>query len=283
MKIFFILLMVSSLSYAKSNVSLSKLLVKFQGNEYNLLLSPKHIVMSSKKKKTRKAINKGYKRAVSELMRLMKMRDLDLNMKAFKSSGSNLEQYLEADSKTYTILKDMLVAQVTLSESFKEDEELTQVSTESVNPNISADDINMDLGDDAFDITEDKAVSGSMINVSPAEAFTTSFVEMSELYNEEVLELSKTLHPFNIKGKPKMKNIHSVFGMAFFPTKKGAIKNMRIYIVLCNINSEQAQSVQIISKEVGTFRWDRNHLYISGATGKILRQIVSGVLGESFL
>ncbi len=240
--------------------------------------------MSSKKKKTKQAVNKGYKRAVSELIRLVKIRDLDLNIKAFKPSGSNLEQYIEQDSQTYSILKDMLIAQVTLSESFKEDEELSAVS-ESVNTQVSAKDIDMDmdLGDDAFDITDDKATSGSMVNVSPAEAFKTSFVEMSELYNQEVLHLSHALHPFNIKSKPKMKNIHSVFGMAFFPTKKGAIKNMRIYIVLCNINTEQEQSAQIVAKEIDTFRWDRNHLYISGATGKILRQVVSGVLGESFL
>lgn len=196
MKIILIVLMLSSLVSAKSNVSLSKLLVKFQGNEYNLLLAPKHIVMSSKKKKTKKALNKGYKRAVSELIRLVRIRDLDLNIKGFKSSGSNLKQYMDKDSQSYEILKEMLIAQVTLSESFKEDEELSAISS-NISKKVSASDIDidMDLGDDAFDITEDKATTGSMINVSPAEAFSTSFVEMSELYNQEVLELSKALHP----------------------------------------------------------------------------------------
>ena len=58
---------------------------------------------------------------------------------------------------------------------------------------------------------------------------------------------------------------------------------MRLYIILCNINTETKKSVQIIAKEVPTFKWDRNYLYISAATGKVLRQIVSGVLGEPFL
>lgn len=286
MKTVVFLIMFTSLMFGAENVSLSKLLIKFQGNEYNVLLAPKHIVLNSKGRKTRKAINKGYKRAVSELIRLVAMRDLDLNIKNFKPTGSNLKQYVEQDSQSFQILKEMLISQVTLSESINFDESQSKTSTQDISTAVSAEDIDvdMDFGDDAFDISEEKVSSaGSMSNISPAEAFRSSFIELSELYNQQVLQLYNAKHPFNVKGVAKMKPVHSVFGMAFFPSKEGSVKTMRLYIVLCNINTEENQSVQIIAKEVKAFRWDRNHLYISGATGKILRQIVSGVLGESFL
>ncbi len=288
MKIFLILITLSSFLFGVDNVSLSKLLVKFQGNEYNILLAPKHIVTHGRGKKTKKAINKGYKRAVSELIRIVRMRDIELNLKIFSKNGSTLDQYKEQDSQTFEILQEMLVAQVTISESINFDTQSTP-TTSNVNSAVTADDIDMDMdfGDDAFDISDESATSStsgaSMTNISPAEAFTASFVEMSELYNQEVVQLHQALHPFDVKGEPKMKDIHSVFGMAFFPTKNGSIKSMRIYMVLCNINTEEDSSVQIIAKEIKEFRWDRNHLYISGSTGKILRQIISGVIGESFL
>lgn len=209
------------------------------------------------------------------------MRNLQLNLKSFSPKGSNLPEYRKEDAKSYWILKNMLEAQVKFRESLKD--VFTQPKKEPKEEKkgaVTADDIDIDLGDDAFDITDDKADVGEMQNISPAEIFKTAFIEMSELYNQEVLQLSKALHPFNVKGKPKMKPVHSVFGMAFFPTKDGAVKKMRIYLVLCNINTETPQGVQIIAKEVPEFRWDRNYLYISGATGKVLRQIISGVLGE---
>ena len=278
--IIFLLLFINIL-FGIENVSLSKLLIQFQGGEYNMLLAPKQIVAPGRYHRTRKAIDKGYKRAVAEIIRIVRMKNLHLNLKSFSPNGSNLPQYIKEDKQTYKILKEMLEAQVKFRESLKDEfQQATSTPKKSESNHVSADDIDVDLDDNAFDITDDKADSGEMKNISPAEIFTTAFVELSELYNQEVLQLSKALHPFNVRGKPKMKPVHSVFGMAFFPTKDGAVKKMRIYIVLCNINTESAQSVQIIAKEVPEFRWDRNYLYISGATGKMLRQIISGVLGE---
>jgi len=278
-----VLALVGSL-VAKDNVSLSKVLLSFQGEEYNILLSPRQIVLSGKKKKTRKAINKGYKRAILELKRQVALRKVKLNLKIFTAKGSNLPQYQEADIQSYTLLKTMLEQQVSIREQLFDDAELTAATKPTVET-TSVDDIDIDIDEDAFDISDDEASiandSGAMMNISPAEAFTTGFIELSEEYNQEVLELYKAEHPFKVNGKPTMKNVHSVFGMAFFPTKYGSVKMMRIYVVLCNINTENAQSVQVIAKEIPNFRWDRNYLYISSATGKLLRQIVSGVLGES--
>lgn len=271
----------ASLSFAKENVSLSKTLLKFQGEEYNMLLFPHHVVATGKKKKTRKAIKKGYSRAVSELMRQISIRGINLNLKAFTSRGSNLKQYKQEDSESYDILKDMIKMQVQIRESIFE--EIADIKTETTKTTLSADDIDIDIGDDAFDISEDEVTTEDNQVISPAEAFTSGYVELSSLYNNQVLELYKALHPFNIKGKPSMKNVHSVFGISFFPTKDGRIKMMKMYIVLANINTESKQSVQIIVKDIPTYQWDRNYLYISAATGKVIRQIVSGVLGEPFL
>jgi len=273
--------------YAKSNISLSKVLMRFQGEEYNMLLAPQQIVLSGKKKKTKKATNKGYIRAIQELKRQVKLRGMDFNLKMFKKRGSTLPQYIEQDKESYLLLKQMLEQQVSIREQLFDDI-ATKPSQSTTNKITSADDIDIDdIGDDAFDISEDEITieneDGSMLNIRPADAFTTGYIELSEQYNQEVLQLHKVQHPFNVKGKPAMKNVHSVFGMAFFPTKYGSIKMMRVYIVLCNINTESTQSVQIIAKEIPNFKWDRNYLYISAATGKMLRQIVSGVLGEPFL
>ncbi len=287
-RILLVIAILSTAIYAKSNISLAKTLMRFQGEEYNILLSPRQIVIPGKKKKTRKAINKGYKRAILELKRQVNLRAISLNLKIFTSKGSNLPQYIDKDIKSYELLKKMLEQQVGIREQLFEDKPVSSKTKTAVNKKISVDDIDIDeIGDDVYDISSDSTEvqdeSGTMLNISPAETFTTAYVELSEQYNQEVLELYDVVHPFSVNNKPVMKNVHSVFGMAFFPTKYGTIKMMRVYVVLCNINTESQQSVQIIAKEIPNFKWDRNYLYISAATGKMLRQIISGVLGEPFL
>jgi hypothetical protein len=285
-----IILIFSVAIWGKNNISLSKVLIRFQGGEYNMLLSPKQVVLTGKKKKTRKAINKGYKRAIAELKRQVQIRGMSFNLKIFTSSGSGLPQYEEKDIKTYGILKEMLNQQASIREQlFDETIQPVQSTQATATATATADsvDMDMDLGDDAFDISDDEASikkdDGKILNISPAEAFTAGFLELSELYNQSVIQLSKALHPFKIKGRVAMRNVHSVFGIVFFPSKHGSIKQMRMYVVLCNINTENDQSVQIIVKEIPNFKWDRNYLYISAATGKILKQIVSGVLGKPLL
>ena len=285
MKLYRIILILSiffsSLAIAKDNVSLSKVLLRFQGEEYNMLLFPHHIVAQGKKRKTKKAIAKGYSRAISELTRQIAIRGIDLNIKAFSKRGSNLDQYEEEDTDTYFILKDMINMQVQIREDIFEDL-INEEKEDDVNVDekVSADDIEMD--DMVIEISDDEAtVDGEVM--SPSDAFVSGFVELSEQYNNQVLKLSQVLHPFNINGKPVNKNIHSVFGISFFPDKIGRIKMMKMYIILANIDTETNQSVQIIAKDISSFQWDRNYLYISAATGKMIRQIVSGVIGEPFL
>lgn len=258
--------------------------MKFQGNEYNMLLAPKLVIISKKRPKTEKAIQKGFKRSISETMRQVKLRDIALNLKVFTPQGSNLEQYRDEDTKSYEILKQALNQQITLREALLD--KLTSAkkyNKKTKKNNIDADDIKLEISDDAFDISDDEITNNLNEVISPADAFIGSFVELSELYNNEVLQLHKAKHPFLNNGRPMLKTVHSVFGMAFFPTKYGSIKMMKIYIVLCNINTESEKSMQIIAKEIPNFRWDRNYLYINAATGKMLRQIISGVLGETFL
>lgn len=276
-KLVVVLFLISNL-FAIQNISLSKLLMKFQGDEYNVLLAPKLVIVSGRKRKTRKAINIGYIRAIAELKRQLRLRDIHCNIKVFTPAGSNLPQYIEQDKKAYKILKEMLKQQIEISEQLKV---FNTKKAPDLNKKVSANDIDINIDDSAFDISSDKATMNNNLVISPADAFISSFVEMSELYNQQVNELYKVWHPFNINGRPVMKHVHSVFGMAFFPTKYGAIKLMRIYIFLANINTEKNKSVQIIVKEIPNFRWDRNYLYISAATGRILRQIISSVLGES--
>lgn len=270
----------SSISVAKNNISLSKTLLRFQGEEYNTLLFPHHVVVNGKKRKTKIAISKGYKRAIRELERQVARKGVSLNIKGFNKNGSNLPQYIEQDAESYALLKEMIRMQVEIRESIFED--VLDIPEEKTKVNVSADDIDLDL-DDAFDISNDKGKTENDKLLSPAEAFSSGYVELSENYNAQVLELHKVKHPFNINGKPMMKKVHSVFGLSFFPTKNGRIKMMKLYVILVNINSESAKSVQIIAKDVPNFQWDRNYLYISAVTGKVIRQIVSGVLGEPFL
>jgi len=284
MKYILVLFLILATSHAKTNVSLSKLLLKFQGDEYNILVAPEYIVTAGKKKKkTNKAIKKGFNRSLKEVMRLVRQKELELNIKGFSKRGSGLPQYEDADIETYHLLKDMLKAQVILEEAFKEDADIQAVSNTDMEASVSSDDIDIDIDDSAFDISDDVAQTGSMIDVSPEDTFKSSFRDIEEVYQgPDTLYMYQVLHPFNMGGEPKMKNIHSVFGMAFFPTKNGALKNMRIYIILSNIKTEE-DGAQIIAKEIKEFRWDRNHLFISGATGRVLRQVISGVLGEPFL
>jgi len=279
-----LILIITALSFsvhAAENVSLSKVLMKFQGDEYNMLLAPKQVVINKKKRKTEKAIQKGFSRSISEVMRQVKLRDIALNLKVFTPRGSNLEQYRDEDTKSYSILKEALNQQVTLREALFD--KLMSKTTNNKASNINVDDIKLEISDDAFDISDDEVIDNLNEVISPADAFIGSFVELSELYNNEVLQLHKVKHPFLNKGKPNLKPVNSVLGMTFFPTKYGSIKMMKIYVVLCNINTESDKGIQILAKEIPNFRWDGNYLYINAATGKMLRQIISGVLGEAFI
>jgi hypothetical protein len=280
----------ASMLFGLQNTSLAKRLIGFQGDQYNVLLAPKQIVVTGKKKKTRKAINKGYKRAVSEMIRQLRLRGMDVNFKGFHPSlgDPRLPQYMDQDVESYTILDNLMAAQITVKEAYQDDAQMKQSSTEvSSTVQVSADDIDLDIDDSAFDISEEtvqtKTSSGAIAPVNAKDAFRDAFREMSEQYNQEVLSFADVVHPFAVEGEPKMLNVHSVFGMGFFPTKNGAVKQIKIYVILCIINTEEADSVEIILKPIPTFRWDRNYLYISGATGKILRMIVSQVLGEPLL
>ena len=280
MKRLLILLLMVSYLFSLQNISLTRILKQFQGDEYNILIAPKLIVVSGRKRKTRKAINKGYIRAILELRRQLRLKDINCNMKAFSKNGSNLPQYINQDKKAYWILKDMLKQQIDIREQLNINFSQPKQSNKQIKKKISAKDIDIDMDDSAFNISDDKVNLKNQV-ISPAEAFVSSFIELSSLYNQEVNELYKVWHPFNIDGKPVMKHVHSVFGMAFFPTKYGAVKLMRIYVVLANINTEKGKSVQIIAKEIPNFVWHRNYLYINAATGKILRQIISTTLGET--
>ena len=226
MKIILIILLSISISYGKTNVSLSKILMAFQGHSYNMLIAPKQIVLSGKMKKTRKAIHKGYKRAISELERQVILRDIDFNLKFFTAKGSRIPSYEEQDIESYELLNEMLKQQVSLREQLLEEVNIKSTSKVALNVKKSIDDIDVDIGDDAFDITNDVAEveneGGELMNISPSEAFTSSYIELAELYNQQVLELSKTTHPFLLNSKPVMKKVHSVFGMAF------SLQNMEV-------------------------------------------------------
>ena len=291
-KILLLSIFIVSVVFAKDNVSLSRSLLKFQGDEYNMLLFPKEVVVVGKKKKTRRAINKGYKRAISELTRQVRLRNLDVNIKIFTHNGSTLPQYKKEDKKSYELLKNMMQQQIALRKQLFLDAPVKKSDNQQQTIVQSADDVNIDdlgdedYGDDAYDISADEANiddgSGKLMKIDAESAFISGYSELVEnYYNEEVLSISKAKHPFDVNGMVKMKNVHTVFGMAFFPTKYGSIKMMNIYVVLCNIKTEEDDAAQIIVKEIPNFKWDRNYLYISAATGKMLRQIISGILGES--
>ncbi len=286
----YLILLISSvtLSFALQNTSLAKRLIGFQGDQYNMLLAPPKIVTTGHQRKTRKAIYKGFKRAISEMIRQLRLRGKDVNIKGFMKEGKGaLPQYQDADARTFEILDELMSVQITVKEAFQDDEEMKKSSTQvSQTVKVSADDIDLDIDDSAFDISDEKVEkkTGAGVQIVDAkDAFKDAFKELSEGYGQDVLRFSDVKHPFLVKGEPKMLNVHSVFGMGFFPTKNGAIKQIKIYVILCLINTEEDDSVEIIVKPVPTFRWDRNHLYISGATGKILRMIVSQVLGEPLL
>ena len=279
MRIFLILLLSLNALFAIPNISLTRTLLQFQGKEYNLLLFPAYIVTDGKKRKTKRAIRKGFARGVSELMRQINLRGIDVHLKAFSPKGSNLPQYLTQDKEAYKLLKHMIEMQVKIRSDLEDQMQDVTPTNNEINTKVNVDDIELD--DNAFDIS-DADISTNNTVITPEKAFINSYIELCELYNSQVLELYKALHPFNIKGKPVKKRVHSLFGMAFFPTKLGSIHMMRIYIILVNINTESAQSVQIIVKDIPNFEWDRNYLYISAATGKIIRQIIAGVVGKTF-
>ena len=266
--------------FAIENISLSKTLLRFQGSEYNMLLFPKQIIVEGRKRRTKRAINEGYIRAIQELIRTIRIKGFDVNIKAFNENGSNIPQYQREDQETYRILNNIMRSLVQVRTRIKD-----QISTQPQNQTINIQAQDQNFGDDAFDISSDNLINNQNRILSPAEIFKQGFVDLSRQYNNQVERLSDVFHPFNARdGRVAMKHVHSVFGIAYFPiTETGRRKMISMYIVLANINTETRQSVQIVVKEIPKFQWDRNYLYINAASGKVIRQIISNVLGEPLL
>lgn len=269
-------------SYANSlgNISLAKVLNKYRGSEYSVLLMPQSTITSGRGDRVKEEVQKGYVRSVAELMRQVELRNIKLNLKVFSPDGSNLPQYIEQDKKAYSLLKDLLDKQVAIKDSILKDFKDVK---DNLGSKTSADSIGLDeIDDSAYDVSKQKS---SFKGVSPNDLFVDAFIQLSEPYNNgKVTNISKAKHPYlSASGTSVMKNVQSIYGMAFFPEKKGSIHFIKIYLVIGIIKTEEKDEVQVVVKETPLFRWDKNALYITGASGKILRQLIAGALGETFL
>jgi len=277
MRILVLFFTIISFSWGLINVSLSKTLSSFNNDEYNVFLTPPVLTMSKKSRKTKKAIIRGYLRAQAELQRDVYLHNIKFNLKEF-----SLKSPSQRDRTAAQELLNMLTAELQILET---NSNTPKVSLkEEAKTALSADGLDaLAPSDDAMDMTQDtnnESQSGESI-------FISAFQQIGEMYDPDARKkyLADYLFPFNVNGNIEKKKVNSVIGFAFFPTNYGRVKLMKIYIIVVNLNTEEKQKVTIIAKRIpekGSFVWNRNYLYIAGNTGKVLRQIISDVLGKTF-
>lgn len=245
-----ILFYMFSYTTIQADSTISNIWNSFTQKEYNILLAPSAI--RTVEGKQRKSINKVYKKVLKELVRQDKMKNIELNLKVFSAKrGGGLEQFKDADIKSYYILKNMLERQVYL---------------------YTGEDIPSEIKDeDSFDFDFSLIDEPSVKKTIPkqTEIFSSSFMELSELYNQEVIELNNAKHPFRVKGDPVMKRVDAILGLYFHAIND---KEVQVTIVFNDIDKNSGD-VRSIIKRITPIDITTSDFKIVSAINKILHFI----------
>jgi len=285
MKKVVIISLLCSISFAITNSTLSKTFSKFRGDEYNLLVAPSYI--SKGGKRTKRAIMEGFFDAIDEVKGIVKRNNINALLKEFpgpdekEESVSNISpsyiHYFQIDKQMYELLKELIK---TLSENDR-----TISTTIKKDKSMNSESNSLDTGDnlDDFQDISEQTITTSDGQISTEEIFINQIRKLSKNYlpNEDInsINLSDLSHPFIIGNSYEWKKINGLFGIAFYPQKRGSLKVLGMDIILIHINSELKDRANVIIRNIKPFSWHRNSALIAGRINKTLKQIISQALG----
>ena len=277
-----------SYSFAVPSLTLSRTFSHFRGDEYNLLIAPPYI--SKGGKRTKQAIMEGFFDAVDEVRGIIKRNDINALLKEFPAPDTpddkvanispSYTKFFDVDKKMYDELKDLIH---TLSENDRKVSRIIAQQENSVNDNNNSN--SLDTGDDMDDFEDisEESIASSDKQISTEDVFINKIRKLTKEYfpDKDVhsINLSELPHPFIVGNTYKKKHISGLFGIAFYPQKRGSLKVLGMDILLIHINTELDNRATVIIRNIKPFAWHRNPALIAGRINATLKQIISQALG----
>ncbi len=305
-----VLLLFSQTATAANNVAIAEFVNNIRGS-FNMLVAKEFVPGSKRLIKTRKMIKKGYNNEIRNMQILLSGLDLVANIRT--TDPKRLSQFAMQEREIEKTL-DTVVASLTSIIKSRIDASNMQAKT-SAEEGASADNSSADgIGDDfdEEDIGSDIDIDDNLIEISDEsievnnerlnldDVAKQAYLDIAFQYvpvfagkevtwyagdKVEQIKLGKDMSlkhvfiPYPRKGLVKPYPLHSIFATTFMPDRKGVMHVMRMYIILL-VNEAEHGTVRVATREIPTFRWDRNPYFIAAATGTVLKKIFTSTLGQ---
>lgn len=295
-------LLCSQSAVAANNVAIAEFVNNIRGS-FNMLVAKEFVPGSKRLKKTRKMIKKGYNNEIRNMNILLSGLDLVANIRA--ANPKQLPQFALQEQEVGKTMDTVVVSLTSIIKTRIDASNQTQQTSLDVEvideEEFDEDDIgsDIDLDDNLIEISDESIEIGNeRLNLD--DVAKQAYIDIAMQYipqfagkevtwyagdKSEKIELGKDLSlkhvfvPYQRKGLIKPYPLHSIFATAFMPDRKGVLHVMRMYIILM-VNEAEHGTVRVATREIPTFRWDRNPYFIAAATGTVLKKIFTSTLGQ---
>ena len=293
----------SQTAFAANNVAIAEFVNNIRGS-FNMLVAKEFVPGSKRLKKTRKMIKKGYNNEIRNMNILLSGLDLVANIRA--ANPKQLPQFALQEQEVGKTLDTVVVSltsiirtRIDASNEFQAQE--PGLVDEGIDEAFDEDDIGSDIDlDDNFIEISDESIEINNERLNLDDVAKQAYIDIAIQYvpqfagkevtwyagdKSEKIQLGKGMSlkhvfvPYSRQGLIKPYPLHSIFATSFLPDRKGVLHVMRMYIILM-VNEAEHGTVRVATREIPTFRWDRNPYFIAAATGTVLKKIFTSTLGQ---
>ncbi|EAQ65930.1 hypothetical protein MED121_01925 [Marinomonas sp. MED121] len=300
------LIFLSQSAQAANNVAIAEFVNNIRGS-FNMLVAKEFVPGSKRLKKTRKMIKKGYNNEIRNMNILLSGLDLVANIRA--ANPKQLPQFAFQEQEVGKTLDTVVVSltsiiktRIDASNQLVSNQEAPQLSESlPIEDAFDEDDIgsDIDLDDNLIEISDESIeIDNQRLNLD--DVAKQAYIDIALQYvpqfagkevtwyagdKTEKIQLGKGMSlkhvfvPYQRQGLIKPYPLHSIFATSFMPDRKGVLHVMRMYIILM-VNEAEHGTVRVATREIPTFRWDRNPYFIAAATGTVLKKIFTSTLGQ---
>jgi len=297
------ILLFSQGAVAANNVAIAEFVNNIRGS-FNMLVAKEFVPGSKRLKKTRKMIKKGYNNEIRNMNILLSGLDLVANIRA--ANPKHLPQFALQEEEVGKTLDTVVISLTSIIKTRIDASQQLSVQNSEMDEGLDdiefdEDDIGSDIDlDDNFIEISDESIEIGNQRLNLDDVAKQAYIDIAIQYlpqfagqevtwyagdKSEKIELGKGMSlkhvfvPYPRKGLIKPYPLHSIFATSFMPDRKGVLHVMRMYIILM-VNEAEHGTVRVATREIPTFRWDRNPYFIAAATGTVLKKIFTSTLGQ---
>lgn len=301
-----LMLFLPQTAVAANNIAIAEFVNNIRGS-FNMLVAKEFVPGSKRLKKTRKMIKKGYNNEIRNMQIMLSGLDLVANIRT--ANPKQMPQFALQEQEVGKTLDNVVVSLTSIIKTridasnqlvSNQTQEAAQ-DTDFVDEEFDEDDIGSDIDlDDNFIEISDESIEIDNERLNLDDVAKQAYIDIAIQYlphfsgkevtwyagdKSEKIQLGKGMSlkhvfvPYSRKGLIKPYPLHSIFATSFLPDRKGVLHVMRMYIILM-VNEAEHGTVRVATREIPTFRWDRNPYFIAAATGTVLKKIFTSTLGQ---